>query len=84
VPITISPSFKKRLERKDAALGGAILRCIAKLGENPHGRGLRVKKMQGTDVWEARVDQGNRLTFLWAGDEITLLNHCNHDILRRP
>ena len=82
--ITISPGFKKRLNRKDPALTGAILRCIDKLTEDPRSPGLRVKRMQGVNVWEARVDEGNRLTFEMNGDEIVLLNHCNHDILRRP
>jgi mRNA-degrading endonuclease RelE of RelBE toxin-antitoxin system len=83
--VRISPSFKKRLRKKTAAQTGPILECIKKLEENPQSHGLRVKKMGGrTDIYEARVDHGNRLTFRM-GDEdtIELLNHCNHDILRR-
>jgi hypothetical protein len=36
------------------------------------------------DVWEAYVDQKNRLTFHYEDDVMVLRNHCNHDILRNP
>jgi mRNA interferase RelE/StbE len=65
---------------------GAILRCIRQLRTDPRHPSLRTKKMKGTteDVYEVRIDQGNRLTFHWEGGTIVLRNHCNHDILRRP
>jgi hypothetical protein len=80
-----SERFKKRLAKKTPEQQGAILRCIKKLEAHPDSPGLRVKKMQGYDnIWEARVDRGNRLTFERDGDVITLRTHCNHDILNSP
>jgi hypothetical protein len=82
--ITIDVPFKKRLAKKSPELQAAVLRCVKRLGEDPRHPGLNVHKMQGLDgVWEAYVDQGNRVTFEWSGDEIVLRNHCNHDMLRR-
>ena len=80
-----SERFKKRLAKKNAKQQGAILRCIKKLEEQPAAPGLQVKKMRGhEDIWEARVDLSNRLTFERDGDVITLRNHCSHDMLRDP
>ena len=35
-------------------------------------------------MWEAYVDQPNRLTFHYDAERIALRKNCNHDILRRP
>jgi hypothetical protein len=83
--IRIPKGFKKRLAKKPPALAGAILECIHKIDEDPHSPGLHCHRMAGTaDIWQARVDQANRLTFRYADGAIELLNHCNHDILRNP
>jgi hypothetical protein len=35
-------------------------------------------------VWEAYVDNANRVTFHWKDGVIVLRRNCSHDILRRP
>ncbi|MEX1006463.1 MAG: hypothetical protein WD271_01295 [Acidimicrobiia bacterium] len=35
-------------------------------------------------VWEAYVNEGDRVTFNMAGGRITMRVHCNHDVLRSP
>ena len=47
---------------------------------------LRVKKVQGTsDIWEARVSRGCRLTFQLEGDTCLLRNVGAHDkTLKNP
>jgi mRNA-degrading endonuclease YafQ of YafQ-DinJ toxin-antitoxin module len=84
--LDIPPSFRKRLGKKTVSMQGSILECLTRLADNPKHPGLHTHKMKGTrdDVWEAYVDQANRVTFHWSGDVIVLRNHCNHDILRRP
>jgi len=78
-------TFKKRLRKKPPFMQAAVLRTVKKLDEDPTRPGLRVKKMQGTsEVWEASIDDANRLTFERHGGDIYFLNHCNHDILKRP
>lgn len=83
-PVAIDKSFKRRLAKKPAKLQGAILEAVQRLREDPYHPSLHTKKMQGQrDVFEARVDQANRITFHWEGDTIYLRNHCNHDVLIR-
>lgn len=83
--VVVTRSFKKRLNKKPAELAGAILQCIARLADDPHHPGLHTHRVQGTrDVWEAYIDQANRLTFHYEDGDIVLRNHCNHDILRSP
>lgn len=83
--LEIPSSFKRTAKKKELPLRLAIARCVALLGENPRHPGLRTHRVQGTGgVWEAYVDQANRVTFHYDGDKIVLRNNCNHDILRRP
>jgi len=61
----------------------AVMRTIAKLDEDPKRPGLRVHQVEGTHgVWEASIDDANRLTFEREGDLLIILNSCNHHILR--
>jgi len=83
--LRIDPSFGKRLKKKEAALQAAILETVKQLGDDPRHPGLHTHAVQGTKnpkVFEAYVDQKNRVTWHWENDTIVLLNHCNHDIIR--
>jgi mRNA-degrading endonuclease YafQ of YafQ-DinJ toxin-antitoxin module len=84
--IRVSNSFRKQLQKKPRQLSLAITECMERLVEDPSYPSLRAHKMGGTDdVWEARADRGNRLTFRYPeSGVIEFLSHCNHDILRRP
>lgn len=78
------PSFRRRLKKKTPDQVGAIARCIEQLVENPKHPGLHTHRVQGADgVFEAYIDQANRLTFHWDGGTIVLRNHCNHSMLER-
>jgi mRNA interferase RelE/StbE len=81
-PVEITRSFKKRLERKTPEMQDAVLACVRQLRIDWRHPGLRAKKLSGTDYFEARVSRGGRLTFIWDGPKIVLLNHCHHDILK--
>jgi len=59
----------------------AIWAAVRQLRVDPRHPGLRVKKITRS-VFEARIDEGNRLTFFWDGPKIVLENHCHHDIVR--
>ena len=64
---------------------GSIDRCIALLSVNPRHPGLHTHRVQGRrDVWEAYVDQANRVTFQYGADSIILRNNCSHDMLKNP
>ena len=81
----IPQSFKKRLAKKDPTQAGPVLECVQRLADNPRSPGLHTHKVKGAGrgVWEAYVDEGNRVTFHWDGPDIVLRNHCNHDMLKR-
>jgi hypothetical protein len=75
--------FKRRLNKKKPPLQGAILEAVARLAENPRHPGLQTHRVQGhAGVFEAYVDEANRLTFEWNGPVIVLRNHCNHDMIK--
>ncbi|MGH8933019.1 MAG: hypothetical protein ACRDZO_20940 [Egibacteraceae bacterium] len=83
--LEIPDHFRKVLHSKPAALQAAVLKCVARLGDNPRHPGLRTHRLQGAKgVWEAYVDKANRVTFHYGVDgRIVLRNNCNHDILTR-
>jgi hypothetical protein len=80
----IPKPFRRTLRKKPLVMRLAITECIKRLAENPRHPGLHTHRVQGTDgVFEAYVDDGNRLTFHYEGSTIVLRNHCNHDMLKR-
>jgi mRNA-degrading endonuclease YafQ of YafQ-DinJ toxin-antitoxin module len=83
--IDVPPSFKRTAQKKPPALRAAIARCVELLADNPRHPGLQTHRLQGSPgVWEAYIDQANRVTFHYDGQVIVLRKNCNHDILRRP
>lgn len=81
-PIEATRPFKKKLDKKTPEMRSAILACVRQLRIDWRHPSLRAKKLSGTDFFEARVSRGARLTFIWDGPKIVLLNHCHHDILK--
>lgn len=84
--LVIPESFDDELRTKPSKMVAKISKCLQLLGTDPFGSpGLRTKKLKGTeDVWSARIDQANRVTFHWKDDTIVLRKHCHHDILKNP
>lgn len=77
----IEPTFKKRLLKKPLRLREAILETISRLDDQdePKGKGLHVERIRSRPgQWSARVDQANRVAFIWEGSVRVFLNHCNH------
>jgi hypothetical protein len=81
-PVEIPKPVKKKLAKKPRDMQGAILACIQQLRTDWRHPGLRAKKLSGTQMFEARVTEGARLTFFWDGPTIVVTNHCHHDILK--
>lgn len=82
--LVVSPKFVKALLKKPPELQAAIKECISRLEADPRAPGLHCHRVQGAKgVWEAYVDDGNRLTYHYEKGAIVLRNHCNHDILKR-
>jgi len=83
--LVLTKKFKKGLNKKPQTMAAAIARCVYRLGEDPAHPGLNTHKIRGKEgVWEAYVDDANRVTFHYDQDgAIVLRNHCNHDIIKR-
>jgi len=57
---------------------------MQRLEENPRHPSLQTHPVRGTrGVFEAYIDDGNRITFHYGKGHIVLRTHCNHDILKR-
>lgn len=83
--LEILPRFKRARRRKTLAMKESIDDCVALLSENPRHPGLHTHRVQGRrGVWEAYVNQANRVTFQYGENSIILRNNCNHDMLRSP
>jgi mRNA-degrading endonuclease YafQ of YafQ-DinJ toxin-antitoxin module len=84
--IDIPSAFKRTALKKEPRMQAAIARCVALLTDNPRHPGLHTHRVQGTrDVWEAYIDNANRITFHYDEDgRIIFRKNCNHSILRRP
>jgi mRNA interferase RelE/StbE len=86
-PVEYSPRFIKSYKKKPGEMQEAIRKAVTQLRTDYRHKSLRARKMRGhpEGVWEARIDDSNRLTFHWKDGTIVLRNHCNHSILgRRP
>lgn len=82
--IKTTPSFRRQFQKKTPATQGAVARTLKLLGEDWRHPGLRTHRLQGRkDLFEARIDRGNRLTFYWEGSTMWLQNTCKHSILDR-
>lgn len=80
-----APGFDRAFKKKSPDMQAAILHCLDRLAKGDQSRGLRAKKMRGhRDVWEARVDRANRVTFERRGEDLYLRANCNHDVLGSP
>ena len=84
-PVEYSPRFVKTYRKKPAEMQAAIKKAVTQLRTDWRHPSLRARKMQGhPDVWEARVTDGDRLTFHWDEDTIYCRKHCNHSVLQHP
>lgn len=83
--LEILPRFKRARRRKTPQMRESIDDCVELLACNPRHPGLHAHRVQGRrGVWEAYVDQANRVTFEYGENSIILRNNCNHDMLRSP
>jgi hypothetical protein len=81
------PSFRERLEAKDAPARASILSCMAQILEDPRQRGLRSGKLQGSGIWYSRASRSRRVTWDYGEERGTIVfhNHCDHDdVLNSP
>ncbi len=79
------PKFVKTYRQKPPEMQKAIKKAVTLLRTDHRHPSLRARKMRGhLDVWEARITDGDRLTFHWEDGTIVLRRHCNHSMLSNP
>jgi mRNA interferase RelE/StbE len=83
--LVYGPRFLRDYDQLDAQLQRRVDQQIALLLRNPRHPSLRVHKMEGyTEIYEARVTKGYRLTFQLRDDTCILRRIGTHDILKTP
>ena len=80
---------RKRFVRDYARLPTAIRKKVARqlghLASDIRHPGLYAKKVTGApDIWEARIDIHNRLTFQIENETVVLRRVGPHNILKKP
>ncbi len=83
--IRLTKSFERDYRALPAVLQKAVDHKLLLLLENFKSPSLRIKKMKGfTNVWEARINRGNRFTFSIVGMAYLIRRVGPHDVLRKP
>jgi len=67
--LSIYHKFSKRSQKRFLAIDRA-LRLFA---HNPRHPSLHTEKLSGSNVWSIRIDQNNRLFFIWSDDNDTAI-----------
>lgn len=74
-----SPRFQKRFKKLHPLLKKKFEKQLMVFLSNPRHPSLRTKKMQGYDLFEARLDYHNRFVFKIIDDEIWFYSIGPHD-----
>lgn len=83
--IKLTHSFEDDYQELPLALQKVVDKKLLLLLINFKYPSLRIKKMEGYEnVWEARVNQGYRLTFSISKTTYIIRRVGPHDILKRP
>lgn len=82
--LEILPRFKRARRRKTPNMQASIDECVKLLINNPRHPGLHTHRVRGRKgVWQAYIDQANRVTFQYGENSIILRNNCSHDIPKK-
>lgn len=74
-----SPKFKKQYKKLPLILQKKFTKQLKFLVENSRHPSLRIKKMEGTDFFEARLDYHNRFVYKIVVNEIRFYAIGPHD-----
>jgi len=83
--VTYEPSFLRDYVSLPESVRRRAEKQIRVLLQNPRHPSLRAHKIQGsTDIYEARVTGGYRMTYKIAGETLRLRRIGAHEIYRSP
>ena len=86
--IRLHSAFPKKLKKfvkNNARRSQAVKEALRRFQADPKHPSLHLEKLSGSTTWTIRVDQGNRLFFIWAdtGDTAIFFFVGAHDAYRR-
>ena len=73
------PKFQKRFKKLHPSLKKKFAKQLEFVLTNPGHPSLNIKKMGGSDMYEARLDYHNRFVFKIVDDELWLYSIGPHD-----
>lgn len=82
--IEFTGPFDREYSRLPESIKQTIRKQIELFAANPGHPSLRLKKMSGQNIWEARLTRGYRMTLQISADVAILRRVGKHDILRNP
>lgn len=74
-----APKFKKQFKKLSPSLQKKFTKQLTFLLQNPKHPSLRIKKMAGEELFEARLDYHNRFIYNLIEDEIWFYAIGSHD-----
>ena len=82
------PSYERafrKFVKREFILKQKVKEKLVLFAENPQHPSLHLEKLSGSDIWTIRIDQGNRLFFVWSdtGDTAIFFLVGSHDAYRR-
>ncbi len=82
--VSYTQSFQKDFQRLPKEIQESAEKKLEFFGDNTHHSPLKIKKMDGIrDIWEGRITDNYRFTFLVEGDVCILRRIGTHDIFKK-
>ncbi len=78
-------SARKKFVKRNDHLSQRIEETLIRFITNPQHPSLHLEKLAGTSYWTIRIDQGNRLFFVWSdtGDTAIFFLVGPHDMYKK-
>ena len=76
---SISKNADKQLKKLPREIQRKFIKQLNFLLKNPQHPSLRARKKSGTNIYEARIDDHYRFTYLFESDEATIVTVGPHD-----
>lgn len=85
--IRLTPRFlsaSKKFVKRNSKLSRKVQETLMCFAKNPQHPSLHLEKLSGSKYWTIRLDQGNRLYFVWSetGDTAIFFLVGEHDLYK--
>jgi mRNA-degrading endonuclease RelE of RelBE toxin-antitoxin system len=86
IEIKITSRFQeshRKFIRNNPAKAKATALALKQFVHNPQYPSLKLERLKNSRYWTIRIDKGNRVFFIWAGNSALLVDIGSHDKYRR-